>query len=65
MSALTYAELVDAVGSVWRAICGRWVWARRSVVGVCLPRGVDFVVAVLAVWRAGGAYLPLDPSYPV
>ena len=32
--------------------------------GLCLERGVDMVVAMLAVWKAGGAYLPLDPGYP-
>nr|WSY54830.1 amino acid adenylation domain-containing protein [Streptomyces sp. NBC_00886] len=34
------------------------------VVGVALPRSVDLVVGLLAVWRAGGAYLPVDPRYP-
>ncbi|HVB37610.1 MAG TPA: amino acid adenylation domain-containing protein, partial [Vicinamibacterales bacterium] len=35
-----------------------------TVVGVCVERSFDLVVALLATLKAGGAYLPLDPDYP-
>ncbi|PYC73575.1 hypothetical protein C7C46_25190 [Streptomyces tateyamensis] len=35
-----------------------------SAVGVCAVRGPEMVVALLAVLKAGGHYLPLDPEYP-
>jgi non-ribosomal peptide synthetase component F len=34
------------------------------LVGLCLPRSVDMVVAALGIWKAGGTYLPMDPAYP-
>ncbi|MEU9885449.1 amino acid adenylation domain-containing protein [Sphaerisporangium sp. NPDC051011] len=37
---------------------------REVLVGVCVERGVDAVVALLAVLKAGGAFVPLDPAYP-
>jgi amino acid adenylation domain-containing protein len=36
----------------------------ETVVGVCLDRSVGAVLSLLAVLKAGGAYLPLDPAYP-
>ncbi|WP_395677566.1 amino acid adenylation domain-containing protein [Inquilinus sp.] len=37
---------------------------RESVVALDMARSAEMVVALLAVWRAGGAYLPLDPQWP-
>jgi amino acid adenylation domain-containing protein len=61
--ALTYAEL-DARVSVLAAALAEQGVRRGDRVGICLARTVDLPVAVLAVWRAGASYLPLDPEYP-
>ncbi|MFC8455869.1 amino acid adenylation domain-containing protein, partial [Streptomyces sp. NPDC057242] len=60
---LTYAELDARVDRLARLLAARGVGPERFV-GIALPRGAELIVALLAVLRAGGAYLPLDLEYP-
>jgi amino acid adenylation domain-containing protein len=34
------------------------------LVGLCLPRSVEMAAAALGIWKAGGAFVPMDPAYP-
>ncbi|MEV6279729.1 amino acid adenylation domain-containing protein [Nocardia sp. NPDC051832] len=60
---LTYRELGQRADRLARALVTRGVGA-DSIVAVALPRTVDLIVALLAVLKAGGGYLPIDPAYP-
>ncbi|MFD9691735.1 amino acid adenylation domain-containing protein [Kitasatospora sp. NPDC059088] len=60
--ALTYAELDESSDRLAAAVTT--AISVNPVVAVMLPRGVDFVTALLAVAKAGGAFLPLDPAHP-
>ncbi|WP_280233191.1 non-ribosomal peptide synthetase [Nocardia cyriacigeorgica] len=60
---LTYAELDARADRLARVLIDHGV-RRESVVGLAMARSVEAIVAVYAVLKAGGAYLPLDPGHP-
>jgi len=60
---LSYFELDQAADSLAAVLQQRGV-VTEAVVGVALHRSLETVVAAWAILKAGGVYLPLDPSYP-
>ncbi len=60
---ITYAELDARSNRLARYLRARGI-GPDVLVGVAVDRSLEMAVAVLAVLKAGGAYAPLDPSYP-
>ncbi|TFW29136.1 non-ribosomal peptide synthetase/type I polyketide synthase [Duganella callida] len=60
---VSYAELNRRANQLAHRLHGLGVQPDQRVV-ICVERGVDMVVALLATLKAGGAYVPLDPAYP-
>jgi amino acid adenylation domain-containing protein len=60
---LSYAELNRRANRLAHYLRGLGVGADQRV-ALCLERGADMVVAILATLKAGGGYVPLDPAYP-
>ncbi|BAU88347.1 cyclic nucleotide binding protein [Streptomyces laurentii] len=60
---LDYAELNRRANRLARLLAARGVGPEDRV-ALLLPRSAEFVVAILAVVKAGAAYVPVDPGYP-
>jgi fengycin family lipopeptide synthetase D len=60
---ITYRVLNERVNFVTRNLIRKGI-RKGDIVGVKLDKSIDLIVAILAVMKAGAAYLPLDPAYP-
>jgi amino acid adenylation domain-containing protein len=59
----TYRELNARANRLGRALLARGL-RREGVVAVVMERNLDWMAAVLAIFKAGGVYLPLEPHFP-
>ncbi|MBL8261140.1 MAG: amino acid adenylation domain-containing protein, partial [Xanthomonadaceae bacterium] len=62
-AATSYSELDARANRLAHRLRGLGI-VPDARVGIAMPRGIELVVAMLAVLKAGGAYMPLDPAYP-
>lgn len=60
---LTYAELNARVNQLTHHLQTRGITTGKPV-AVCMERSLEAIVALLAIFKAGGVYVPLDPTYP-
>ena len=60
---ISYGELNERANRLAHYLIKQGAGPER-IVALALPRGIDLVIAVLAVLKAGAAYLPVDPDYP-
>ena len=61
---LTYGALNRRANQLAHSLLRLGEASGERLVGVCLPRSPELVIALLAVLKIGGTYLPLDPDYP-
>ncbi|WP_154696516.1 AMP-binding protein, partial [Clostridium botulinum] len=61
---LTYRELNEKANSLARVLRDKGVKA-DSIVGIMVERSIEMIVGIMGILKSGGAYLPIDPSYPV
>jgi natural product biosynthesis luciferase-like monooxygenase protein/amino acid adenylation domain-containing protein/non-ribosomal peptide synthase protein (TIGR01720 family) len=60
---LTYGELNQRANQWAHHLAGQGV-GPDVLVGICVERSLNAIVAIMAVMKAGGGYVPLDPNYP-
>jgi amino acid adenylation domain-containing protein/thioester reductase-like protein len=61
---LTYQELNNKANQLAHYLLGKYNVKPDDLIGLCLDRNELMIVAILAVLKSGGAYVPIEPNYP-
>ncbi len=62
-SQICYADLDRQANQLAHGLQSHGV-GREDFVAICLPRGIEWIIAILGIWKAGAAYVPLDIDLP-
>ncbi|WP_443659035.1 non-ribosomal peptide synthase/polyketide synthase [Clostridium algidicarnis] len=60
---LTYRELNEKANNLAKILRNKGIKV-DSIVGIMVDRSMEMIIGIMGVLKAGGAYLPIDPSYP-
>jgi amino acid adenylation domain-containing protein len=61
---LTYAELNERSNQLAHYLCSRGV-KQETLIPICIGRSLEMIIAILGILKAGAAYVPIDPNYPL
>ncbi|TPG89131.1 amino acid adenylation domain-containing protein [Brevibacillus laterosporus] len=61
---LTYKELLDQTSCLAKVLLNRGIQS-EDVVGIKMSRSFEMIISILAVWKVGATYVPIDPDYPM
>ncbi|MCG7548608.1 non-ribosomal peptide synthetase [Pseudoalteromonas sp. Of7M-16] len=64
-TSLTYRQLNEAANQLSHYLINEIGVEQGDLVGICLPHSPDYIVAIIAMFKAGAAYIPMDPEYPM
>jgi amino acid adenylation domain-containing protein/thioester reductase-like protein len=60
---ITYKELNEKANQLAYCLIDKGV-KKESLVGICISRSIEQIIAIIGILKAGGAYVPIDPDYP-
>lgn len=60
---LTYGALNKSANRLAANLCAAGV-QKGDTIGICMARSPTFITAMLAIWKTGAAFVPMDPGYP-
>lgn len=63
---VTYEELLKKINALANAIRSvqKTTTEDLCIIGIFMPRGIEMIIAMCAIWKTGAAFLPLDAEYP-